>query len=75
MAVTFTDYERLMQSLRLVDLVAAGHTCLVVAPSMVPSAQGQRVKTNQLDSSRSKTSKTNAGIMRLPRCALKLLKA
>lgn len=32
------------------DLVANHHTCLVVAPSMVPTAPGQRVKTNRLDS-------------------------
>ena len=32
------------------DLKAGGHPCLVVAPSMVPTAPGQRVKTNQLDS-------------------------
>src|SRR4030095_186212 len=32
------------------ELVAAGHLCLVVAPSMVPTAPGQRVKTNRLDS-------------------------
>jgi transposase len=32
------------------ELVAAGHPCLVVAPSMVPTAPGQRVKTNRLDS-------------------------
>jgi transposase len=32
------------------DLVAANHSCLVVAPSMVPTAPGQRVKTNRLDS-------------------------
>ncbi len=32
------------------DLVAQGHPCLVVAPSMVPRAPGQRVKTNRLDS-------------------------
>jgi transposase len=32
------------------DLTAAGHRCLVVAPAMVPTAQGQRVKTNRLDS-------------------------
>jgi transposase len=32
------------------DLTAEGHPCLVVAPSMVPSAPGQRVKTNRLDS-------------------------
>lgn len=32
------------------DLVAHHHTCLVVAPSMVPTAPGQRVKTNRLDS-------------------------
>jgi transposase len=31
------------------ELVAAGHPCLVVAPSMVPTAPGQRVKTNRLD--------------------------
>jgi transposase len=31
------------------ELVAAGHPCLVVAPSMVPTARGQRVKTNRLD--------------------------
>ena len=83
-ASTFTDHQRLMQSLRLPysarqllnyvgkhfpgqrlafvyeagptgfglydELVAAGHVCLVVAPSMVPRAPGQRVKTNRLDS-------------------------
>jgi transposase len=32
------------------ELVAAGHPCLVVAPSMVPQAPGARVKTNRLDS-------------------------
>jgi transposase len=32
------------------DLVAEGHPCLVVAPSMVPTAPGRRVKTNRLDS-------------------------
>jgi transposase len=32
------------------DLTAASHPCLVVAPSMVPTARGQRVKTNRLDS-------------------------
>jgi transposase len=31
------------------DLVAGGYPCLVVAPSMVPTAPGQRVKTNRLD--------------------------
>lgn len=31
------------------DLVAANYPCLVVAPSMVPTAPGQRVKTNRLD--------------------------
>ncbi len=82
-AVTFTDHERLMQSLRMPyssehllhyvrkhfpdqrvafvyeagptgfglhdDLVANNYACLVVAPSMVPVAPGQRVKTNRLD--------------------------
>lgn len=32
------------------DLIGEGHPCLVVAPSMVPTAPGQRVKTNRLDS-------------------------
>lgn len=32
------------------ELVARNHTCLVVAPSMVPSVPGKRVKTNRLDS-------------------------
>lgn len=32
------------------DITAEGHPCLVVAPSMVPSAPGNRVKTNRLDS-------------------------
>lgn len=32
------------------ELTAANHPCLVVAPSMVPTAPGQRVKTNRLDS-------------------------
>jgi len=31
-------------------LTGGGHCCLVVAPSMVPRAPGQRVKTNRLDS-------------------------
>lgn len=31
------------------DLVANDYTCLVAAPSMVPRAPGQRVKTNRLD--------------------------
>ena len=31
-------------------LRAEGHPCLVVAPSMIPRAPGQRVKTNRLDS-------------------------
>src|SRR6266850_1923254 len=83
-AATFTDHDRLLQSLRLSysaaqllnyvqknfpgqrvafvyeagptgfglhdELTAANHPCLVVAPSMVPRAPGQRVKTNRLDS-------------------------
>jgi transposase len=32
------------------DLTAEGYPCLVVAPSMVPTAPGKRVKTNRLDS-------------------------
>lgn len=32
------------------DLTAVGHCCLVVAPSMVPTAPGKRVKTNRVDS-------------------------
>jgi len=32
------------------ELVARNHTCLVVAPSMVPTEPGKRVKTNRLDS-------------------------
>jgi len=32
------------------ELTAAGHRCLVVAPAMVPTAPGKRVKTNRLDS-------------------------
>ncbi len=32
------------------ELVKHGHRCLVVSPSMVPTAPGQRVKTNRLDS-------------------------
>src|SRR5437773_2495842 len=32
------------------DLVAQNRTCLVVAPSMVATAPGNRVKTNRLDS-------------------------
>lgn len=31
-------------------LVGQGYPCLVVAPSMIPKAPGQRVKTNRLDS-------------------------
>ena len=31
-------------------LVAHGYTCLIAAPSMIPRAPGQRVKTNRLDS-------------------------
>ena len=37
------------------ELTAAGHCCLVVAPSMVPKAPGQRVKTNRLDSQKLST--------------------
>jgi transposase len=32
------------------QLSARGHCCLVVTPSMVPTAAGQRVKTNRIDS-------------------------
>ena len=32
------------------ELTANNHTCLVVAPPMVPTAPGARVKTNRLDS-------------------------
>jgi transposase len=32
------------------SLTVEGHRCLVVAPSMIPKAPGQRVKTNRLDS-------------------------
>lgn len=32
------------------ELTAADHPCLVVSPAMVPTAPGQRVKTNRLDS-------------------------
>jgi transposase len=83
-AMTFSDHQTLIKSLRLPyssaqllnyvrkhfpqqrvafvyeagptgfglydDLTAEGHPCLVVAPSMVPTAPGQRVKTNRLDS-------------------------
>src|SRR5260370_42220865 len=83
-AATFTDHDRLMQSLRLPysasqllnytgkhfpgqrvvfvyeagptgfglhdELTAASHPCLVVSPSMVPTVQRKRVKTNRLDS-------------------------
>ena len=31
-------------------LVAQGYPCLIAAPSMIPKAPGQRVKTNRLDS-------------------------
>jgi len=31
-------------------LVAQAYACLVAAPSMIPKAPGQRVKTNRLDS-------------------------
>jgi len=89
-AATFTDHDRLMQSLRLPysaeqllnyvrkhfsgqrlafayeagptgfglydELVAEQHTCLVVAPPMVPTAPGNRVKTNRLDSRKLSTS-------------------
>lgn len=84
MAVTFSDHNGLLNSLRLPysseqllnyvrkhfpqqrvafvyeagptgfglydDITAEGHPCLVVAPSMVPTAPGNRVKTNRLDS-------------------------
>ena len=32
------------------ELTSQGHPCLVAAPSMIPTAPGQRVKTNRLDS-------------------------
>ena len=31
-------------------IVAQGYPCLIAAPSMIPKAPGQRVKTNRLDS-------------------------
>ena len=31
-------------------LVAQAYPCLIAAPSMIPTAPGQRVKTNRLDS-------------------------
>ena len=34
------------------ELTAAHHPCLVVSPAMVPTAPGQRVKTNRLDSNK-----------------------
>lgn len=34
------------------ELTAASHPCLVVSPAMVPTARGQRVKTNRLDSNK-----------------------
>ena len=37
------------------ELVGQRHTCLVVAPSMVPTAPGKRVKTNRLDSKKLST--------------------
>jgi transposase len=83
-AVTFSDHNQLLNSLRLPysaeqllnyvrkhfpqqrvafvyeagptgfglydEITAEGHPCLVVAPSMVPTAPGKRVKTNRLDS-------------------------
>ena len=30
-------------------IVAQGYPCLIAAPSMIPKAPGQRVKTNRLD--------------------------
>lgn len=39
----FGLYDRLTQ---------AGYPCLVVAPSMIPTAPGQRVKTNRLDATK-----------------------
>src|SRR4030095_16484535 len=81
-AATFTDHDRLLQSLRLPysagqllnyvrkhlphrrvafvyeagptgfglydELEAAGHACLIVSPSMVARAPGQRAKTNRV---------------------------
>ena len=47
------------------DLRASGHPCLVVAPSMVPTAPGQRVKTNRLDSK--KLSEANSAAFMCPR--------
>lgn len=38
------------------QLTAQGYRCLVVAPSMVPTPPGQRVKTNRLDSQKLSTS-------------------
>ncbi len=34
------------------ELTAASHPCLVVSPAKVPTAPGQRVKTNRLDSNK-----------------------
>jgi transposase len=38
------------------ELVAHQHTCLVVAPPMVPQVAGRKVKTNRLDSRKLATS-------------------
>ena len=99
-AATFTDHDRLMQSLRLPysarqllsyvgkhfpgqrlvfvyeagptgfglydELEAAGHPCLVVAPSMVPRAPGQRVKTNRLDSRKLSTALRGGELKSIP---------
>lgn len=44
-------YEAVPTGYGLYDrLVAAGAPCVVAAPSMIPKAPGQRVKTNRLDS-------------------------
>lgn len=46
-------YEAGPTGYRLYDeLIEEGYSCLVVAPSMVPKAPGERVKTNRLDSNK-----------------------
>src|SRR3990167_11373333 len=48
-------------------LTGQGYRCLVAAPSMIPRAPGQRVKTNRLDSRKHCCSLRESGFPRLLR--------
>src|SRR5882724_1305917 len=53
-------------------IVVQGYPCLIAAPSMIPKAPGQRVKTNRLDS-RSLSENLRGGAIEEHSCSLSLI--